>query len=354
MLFQKINKILVIRTDRIGDVVLTTPVFKALRNAYPAAHIAVLVTPVTVDLVRGNPYIDDVIIDDRNGVNRGLIGSLKLARTIRQHHFDMAIIYHTKRRYNLTCYLAGIPARIGFKNDKFGFLLTHPCQDERFKGERHEAQYCLDVLKAVGIEDAGLEILIPTQKEGEQWAAAWFNDNNLLPGELIAIHPGASDTTRLWPSAHFAALIDALAIRYAVKIVLIGGKETSGTAQEIMRLSKAPALDVTGKTTVAQTASLLRRCRLLISNDSGPLHIGAGVGIYVICLFLRNQPGINPTRWRPLGLKAHMLTNKPGEEIMLDDKGKIKSGRLDSITVDDALGLVEEIFVKNSQSMFYW
>ncbi len=350
----KSNRILIIRTDRIGDVVLTTPVFKALRKANPAAHIAVLVTPITADLVCGNPYIDEVIVDDRNGINRGVLGALRLARNIRQHRFDTVFIFHTKRRYNLACFLAGVPVRVGFKNDKFGNLLTHPIKDTRHHGEKHEVEYCFDVLNSVGVASAGMDLFVPTQKDSDQWALEWFEQNRIIPGELIVIHPGASDTTRLWPTVNFARLIDSLAARYAFKIVLIGGKETIGASSEIIRLAKSSVLDLTGKTTISQTVSVLRRCRLLVSSDSGPLHIGAGVGAYVICLFLRNQPGINPTRWRPLGPKAFTLTNKPGEEILLDDKGKVKAGKADSITVDEVLNLTEAIMAHNAQGVFYW
>ncbi|MBI4309205.1 MAG: glycosyltransferase family 9 protein [Candidatus Omnitrophica bacterium] len=350
----KCRNVLIVRTDRLGDVVLTTPVFKALRKAYPAAGISVLLTPATADLVRGNPYINEVIIDDRHGANKGAFGALRLAREIRRRHFDAAFIFHTKRRYNLACFLAGVPWRVGFKNNKFGVLLTRPVKDTRSLGGKHEAEYCLEVLKSVGIEDAGLDVLVPVQKEAEAWAMLWFNGHGIHSGELIAIHPGASDSTKSWPTVNFARLIDVLTGRYAFKIALIGGQETRDTAKEIARLCRSSVLDLTGATTVGQTAAILRRCRLLISNDSGPLHIGAGVGSYVIGLFLRNQPGINPARWRPLGPKAFMLANKGGEEIILDPKGRIKSGKLDSITVEEVVDLTEHIFTRDNQSMFYW
>ena len=134
------KNILIVRTDRIGDVVLTTPSIKALRQFYPGARISILVTPATFDLVNGNPYVDEVLLDDRNGRHQGLVGAWRLIREIDLKHFDLAIIYHTKRRYNWACYMAGIPCRLGYKNDKFGFLLSHPIQDPRPLGQRHEVR----------------------------------------------------------------------------------------------------------------------------------------------------------------------------------------------------------------------
>ncbi len=348
-MIKPLKNILIIRTDRMGDVVLTTPVFKALRKAYPEARISALVTPSTYDLVNGNPYVDEVFIDDRKGAHKDLFGFLQLAHDIRERQFDAAFIFHTKRRYNLACYAAGVPIRVGYKNNKFGILLTHPVIDTRHRGLQHEAQYCLDVLAALGIEDQGLDLFVPAQKEAEVWAAQWFEENHLKPNDVIAIHPSASDPTKCWPTKSFADLIQSLSQRYQLKVVLVGGKESVPLAGEIMRLCAAPVLDMSGRTNLAQTVALLRRCRLLISNDSGPVHVAAATGIHVISLFLRNQPGINPERWKPLGPRGYVLANKPGEAIQLDAKGKTASGKFDSITVEEVLDLIEEILRKDNQ-----
>jgi heptosyltransferase II len=348
------KNILIVRTDRIGDVVLTTPVFKALRTAYPSSRISVLVTPLTAELVEDNPYIDEVLTDDRKGRHKGFLGLLHLARDIRRRNFDTAFIYHTKRRYNLACFLAGILNRFGYQNDKFGFLLNRPVKDTRQLGLKHEAEYCLDLLKEAGVKPNGVDVFISANKEAEVWAANWFKDNNLTPGAVIAIHAGASDSTRLWPAASYGQLINALTSRFPYKVLLIGGNDMTDIAQNVLRNTHADVLNLIGQVSVAQTASILRRCRLMISGDSGPMHVGSGVGLPVICLFLRNQPGINPQRWRPLGPYAITLVPKAGDEIILDKQGKISGGKADSITVDEVIGAVERTLSQDSQSLFYW
>jgi len=334
------NNILIVRTDRIGDVVLTTPAIKAVRQAYPAARISVLVTPATYDLVNGNPYVDEILIDDRKSRHKDLVGFVRLTKDITIKRFDLAIIFHTKRRYNIACAMAGIPCRLGYKNNKFGFLLTQPLKDIRAKGEKHEAQYCLDVLKAIGIDANDLDVFVPWQKEAEDWSAAWMQENHLRFDEIILIHPGASDAAKCWPAANFALLMDRLAERYTSKIVIIGSSQTVPAAAEILQHSRLASqfFNLTGKTTLGQTVSLLRRSRLLISNDSGPVHMAAGVGTSVISLFLRNQPGINPARWRPLGVKSFILP-----------KITNITGHLDEIRVDDVVELTEQIFKKDNQ-----
>ena len=333
---KRFDNILIIRTDRIGDVVLTTPTIKALRKAYPMSQISILVAPSTKDLVWPSPYLDEVLLDERKGRHRGLIGLLQLARDIRRRSFDAVFVFHTKRRYNLISFLAGIPFRIGYRNEKWGFLLTNPIKDIRPLGQKHETQYCLDVLKEIGVEVKDIDFFISTQKEAENWAGNWLNSQDVKSGEIIAIHCGSSDPVKCWSVEKFAKLIDSLQQRYHLKIVLIGSVDTVERSNQIKQLTSLKPLDLTGQTSLAQTVSLLRRCRLLISNDSGPVHIAAAVGIHVISLFMRDQPGINPERWKPLSDKGLYLYSAGGLEIT------------------DVLENVERIFRKDHQKIFHW
>ncbi|MBF0510784.1 MAG: glycosyltransferase family 9 protein [Candidatus Omnitrophica bacterium] len=339
MLAKNFRNILIVRTDRMGDVVLTTPAIKAIKKAFPMSCISVLVTPATYDLVDGNPYIDKILVDDRGGKHRTFIGFLRLICELYRLRFDLAIIFHTKRRYNLACWMAGIPHRLGFKNNKFGFLLNHPLRDERHLGIKHEAEYCLDVLKALGIEKRDLSVFVPVQKAAQEWVGHWMQENGCRSQEIIAIHPGASDPARWWSVDNFAQLMERLSSRYTLKIVLIGGEAIAPIAQQILSQTRVPSmyLNLTGKTTMAQMVSLLRHTRLLISNDSGPVHVAAGLGTSVISLFLRDMPGVNPKRWSPLGPKGFIL------------KTTSKQGQPPDISVDDVLELTEKIFRRTIQ-----
>jgi len=333
---KNLNNILVIRTDRIGDVVLTTPVIKTLRKAYPMARISVLVSPSTKDLVQGNPYLDEIILDDREGAHRGFLGFLRLICDIRRGRFDVAFVYHTKRRYNLASFLAGIPHRVGYKNKKFGFLLNHPIKDIRSLGEKHEAQFSMDVLKEVGIEASDFDFFIPTNKDAEHWANHWLVSEDLKGEDFIAIHASSSNPQVCWPAQRFAKLIDSLQKHYSFKIVLIGSPQTTELYGDILRLTSQKPLNLGGQTSLAQTASLLRRCRLLISNDSGPVHLAAALGVPVIAIFVRNQPGVNPERWRPFSDKGIYLYSPKVVEVQ------------------EVLDNVERIFRKDHQEFFHW
>ena len=339
------KNILVVRTDRIGDVVLTTPALKSLRQAYPKAKISILVSPAARDLVMGNPCLDEVLVDDRPVKNKSIWGFLKLLYSLKKRKFDLAVIFHTKKRTNLACFLAGIPYRMGYKNDKFGFLLTHPIEDTRHLGQKHETEYCLDVLKHLGVEPGSLELFIPLQKKAEDWAEQFLEDYKVFGNDrLIAIHLGASDPSKEWPGHRFAELINILHSRDKVKVVLIGEEKVQTILDRITVYLDQPIFNAIGKTSVGQLASLLKRCQLLISNDSGPVHIASGVGCPVVSIFTRNQPGINPERWKPLEERSRVVSVKPTQTISFTKAGAADSQYLEPIPIQRVLEAVDALW----------
>ena len=326
------KNILIVRTDRIGDVVLTVPAVRAVRRAFPDARISFWVAPETKDIVDGLPFIDEVLTKKRKN---GLREYLDFLFLLRRKKFDLAVIYHTKRHTNTACFLAGIPVRLGYCDNKLGFLLTHPVEDRRHFGEKHEAEYCLDLLRTIGIEDHDLKLELALQKDAEVWAERFVAEHAGKGLRLVAVHPDASCPTRRWPVLHFAALMDRLSMEAGVKVVLVGAPSAVPLAREMQGLLKCDILDLTGQTTLAQLTSLLSRCALVVSNDTGPVHVAAALGIPTVTIFMRQQPGINPQRWKPLGDKSVTLMNKPGEEIMVDRHSRVISSRFDSITVEE-------------------
>ena len=312
------KNILIVRTDRLGDVILTMPAVRALRQRFPRARIALLLHPSTQDLVEGQPFVDEIIIDDRGREYKGIMGFVKLIRELKAKRFDLAVIYHTKKRTNLACYLAGIPHRLGYRNDKYGLLLNHPIVDIRQEGKLHEAQFCFYVLKVFGIAVPPLEkisLTVSVHQSAEQWAEGYLRQNNLTDGQkLIAVHMGASDPSRRWAEERFAELIPQMIKRCRCRIIIVGGDDMRVSVKAmIAKIEGRPAdghasiLDLTGLTTMAQLTSILRRCRMLVSNDTGPVHLAAALNLPVVSIFTRNQPGINPERWKPLGPMSRFI-----------------------------------------------
>jgi heptosyltransferase-2 len=332
------KNILIVRTDRMGDVVLTVPSVRALKKRFPNARVSVWLDASTRALMDGLPFVDEIIVENKS---KGILGFLSLISLLRQKRFDLAVIYHTKRHTNAACLFAGIPDRLGYKNDKNGWMLSCPVEDRRHLGEKHEVQYCLDLLAPLGVDASDISLELPRDAAAERWADDLVA--TALQGKpFLVIHPDASCATRCWPASSYVQLISRLADS-GMKIVMVGGKGASHCAGEILAGSVVPLIDLTAKTSLPQMIALFRRARAVISNDSGPVHAAAGVGVPIVSIFLRRQPGINPERWKPLGAKSRVVLPPLGKEIVVDRHSRVIKGSFDAITPDQVFNALQEI-----------
>ncbi len=144
------KKILIIRTDRLGDVILSTPVIENLKFAYPDAHIAFMCRPYTREVLEGNPYLDEVIVYDKYGKQKSFFNSIKFAFNLRKEKFDCVIILHPTNRVHMISYFAAIPYRIGWET-KMSFFLTKKLPHRKHEGKKHEVEYTLDLIRSLGV-----------------------------------------------------------------------------------------------------------------------------------------------------------------------------------------------------------
>ena len=295
------KRILVVRTDRIGDVLISTSVVKALRDNYPMSYIAMMVSPYTKDIVDGNPYLDSVIIFDKDKKHKGLFATLDFSRRLKNMGFDVAIILHPTVRTHLICFLAGIRERIGYDR-KAPYFLTTVVKHTKQHGMRHEIEYNFDLLKPLGISEANKELYMPIKARSEHFVDEALKEAGVTPQDrLIAINPTSSCVSRRWPINKFAELIDMLSMSFRVKILIVSDAIHGAISKELASLTKTRPIDLSGRFNLSELASLFKRCSLVISNDSGPVHMAVAVKTPVISIFGRNQPGLGPVRWRPLG-----------------------------------------------------
>lgn len=296
------QRILITRTDRLGDLLLSTPVIKNLRMHMPGAYIAVMVQESVADVVRANPYLDEVITLDKRGRHKGFFKSIFLALEIRKKRFDLALILHPTVRVHLILFFAAVKERIGY-NRKYGFLNTRTIKHTKQSGAKHESEFALDFLKELGIVDVDYDrtLFMPLYKEAEEWIDHLLKEKTILNSKLIAVHTQASCPSKRWPTDYFRSLIDEILKKYKATIIYVG-KDTDSTIKEGQNI-----LNLTGKTTIAQLASILKRSDIFISNDSGPVHMAVALGVPVISIFGRNQPGLSPKRWGPLGTEARSV-----------------------------------------------
>ena len=308
-----------------------------------SAYIAMMVSPEAADLVRGNPAIDEVIVLDKDAEHRGIKGSLGMARFLRQKKFDLALVLHPTNRVHLLMFLAGIPRRVGYYR-KLGFLLTDKIAHKKQLGEKHEREYTLDVVRYLGIIPRETALYIPISPESAAWVKGFFEQEKINPQDrLLAVHPGASCPSKIWPVERYSEVADCLHERYGLRVVVVGGRQQAYLAQRVVEGMKHPAINIAGKTSVGQLAALLKECDLFLSNDSGPVHIASAVGTPVVSIFGRAQKGLSPLRWGPTGSRDRALHQDVGCIQCLAHNCRKEFLCLRSITADAVISAAASI-----------
>ena len=338
------EKILLIRLDRIGDVVLSTPAIKAVRDAYPDSFISFMVRPYARDIIEGNPYLDEVMIYDKP---KGLVENIKFIKMLRQRRFDLAIALHPTTRTHLIIAFVGIPERIGYDR-KWGWLLTKKMQHTKQLGAKHETEYALDLLRYIGIEVSDKTLYMPITDKSEHRVNDIFSRYNIKDKDVVVtINPSASCPSKQWSRERFARVCDELVRRYGARIIMISNAVDAKLANSVASMMKAEKINLSGVTTVSDIASILKRSTLFISNDSGPVHIACAVGTPVVAIFGRSDKGLSPKRWGPSGKRDIVLHKDVGCEVCLAHKCKRGFKCLEAITVDEVLAAAAKILGKD-------
>ncbi len=340
------KRILIVRMDRIGDVLLSTPAIKAVRDSYPDSYIAFMVRPYAREIVEGNSYLNEVIVYDKDFAQRGLFDNIRFIKMLRRKHFDLAIILHPTTRTHLLVFLAGIPVRVGY-DFKWGFLLTRKVPHTKQFGLKHEIDYSLDLLKYAGIEAAGKTLYMPIKEDAEKNIASIFSDNKINNGDtVIVINPGASCPSKRWSAERFAKVAKRLTEKYSAKIILISDPKDKVFCDKITSILDGKCLNLAGKTSVGDVASILKRAKLFISNDSGPVHIACAVGTPVIAIFGRSDRGLSPKRWGPTGRRDIILHKDVGCATCLAHNCKTGFRCLDAVTADEVIAAADELLAR--------
>lgn len=339
----KVKKILITRTDRLGDVVLSTPVIRFMREKYPNAHIAFMVKPENRDVVSGNPHLDEVIIYDKRGIHESFLSTVKFALELRKRKFDMAIALHPTNRAHIIFFLAKIPVRIGY-NRKMARLLTKRIEHTKQEGVKHEVDYNFDFLKKAGfnVERAHRKPYILTTSNEKRLIDATLEGQG-IGKDIIAIHVGASCPSKRWPIERFARAADILKEKHKLDIAFVGSDETVEYSALAISKMKQKAFDLTGLFLVGELAEFLSRCKLLISNDSGPVHVAVAMLTPVVDIFGRGDPGLSYKRWGPLGDHDIVLHKDVGCEVCQAHNCRLNFACIKRITVEEVVSAAEKI-----------
>ncbi len=284
-----LNRILVVQTAFAGDVVLAIPLIQVLKAHYPSALIDFLVIPRVADLLANHPDINEVIIFDKRNKDSGLGGMMRLAGDLRKIKYDVAIVPHRSIRSAVLMRLAGIKRRIGFDKSAGSFLFTDVVH---YEGSIHEIERNLSLLKVLGIKSNVKEYprLFPSLHDRQQIDLLLSEFGIQHNSSLIGIAPGSVWNTKRWLKERFIELIQKLTETH-FNVILIGGTEDVGLCEEIKtNVSIKKVFSASGKLSLLQSAELIRRCRVLVSNDSAPMHLAVSVGTPVVAIFGATDP----------------------------------------------------------------
>lgn len=296
---EKIQKILIVKMSSIGDVIHALPTLEVLRKNFPKAHIAWVVEPKSYDIVRGHPHLDEVILLDLDAVGKKLkkpatftqgikeIG--KLAKKIRESHYDLVLDLQGLLKSGLISFFSKAPFRLVSAKSREGSSLFAtqivPVQEKSL----HAVQKCLDLLRFLGLpveENDDSKFTLAVLPEDEKFAQKFLASSGVKEGDtLIGLNPGAAWPTKQWPTRSFAALGDILMEKYGYKVVIFGGPGDIPLVQEVVSQMNNQPIIAGGKTSLKELAALIKKCKIFIGNDTGPMHLAIAVQTPVIALF---------------------------------------------------------------------
>lgn len=306
--------ILIVKLSAIGDVVHTLPSLAALRKHYPAAHITWVIEEAAADLIAGHPYLDRVLVsrrkiwirDIKNGRNVSAVFReiSAFVRTLRDRPYDLVIDFHGLFKSAVVVLLSGGKRKLGYDSmqEMSGLFLNEKIREDM---EKHAVDRYLDFPRYLGADASAPEFLIPLEEENRLRIDSLLSEEGIDRGTpFIAVNPVAYWKTKLWRDERFALLCDSIMEELGIPIILTGGSGDRSLSR-IERLMKNPCINFAGKTTLRDLAALYQRARLVVTTDSGPMHIAAAMGTPTVALF----GPTNPDRTGPYGA-GHRVVRK--------------------------------------------
>jgi heptosyltransferase III len=293
---------LVIRTDRLGDVVLSTPVLTALKRSFPGSFVAMLVRPYTAQLLEHHPDLDMILLDEPISQPPRV-----LARQLRQHRFNAALLLHPTARLALACWLAGIPVRIGSGYRAYSWLFSRPVFEHRKNSGEHEVDLNLGLARAVGahLDPVTFHLTIPLQ--AHQRVQRLLMQQGLSDQQpYLVLHPGSGGSALNWPPEYYAQLAAQVQQQQHLPVLVTGSAAEQELIDLVVTKAPQPLIRLDNQLTLIELAALLQRSRLVISNSTGPLHLAVALGTAVIGLYCPIA-ACSPKRWGPYGREDSVL-----------------------------------------------
>lgn len=268
-----------------GDLLQLTPMLRALHAAWPSSNIDILVgNAPSADLFQHNPFVDKIFIYDHRTKSIDQPSLIQLWNQVRRRGYDLVLNFQRSNWRTWFVASATLPCRI-LIYQKTRSRVVHAVEDH------------LSTIKPLGLTTNNLHLEMHYAAEHRSFAEQIWDNNTLHEKFVVAINPGASHQVNRWSTQNFAALADRLALTTNIKIILVGGPGDLTLSKEIVTISTSKPLALTGKMNLLQLGAVLNKCSLLVSGDTGPMHLATAVGTRVIALF----GAADPARTGPVG-----------------------------------------------------
>jgi heptosyltransferase II len=298
------ERVLVVQTSFLGDTVLTIPLLAEIKRRFPDSKLSLLCTPLGQELLLDHPAIDETIVDDKKKADHGWMGLWRKAKLLRTKRFTMALCPHKSFRSGLLLFLARIPYRVGFAQSKSSWLF-HVRVDRN--AARHDVERTLSIMEGFGIRAEECQPVLdwPVTPQDQEKVAARLRSLGVDTSTmLVGLHPGSVWATKRWSIEGFARLIELLKEKYPCEIMLFGGPEDQEVVAKVQKLCGNSAISLVGRIALRELPAALSLCKVLITNDSAPMHIAVARGVPVVAIFCATTSSLG---FYPYSSKAIVL-----------------------------------------------
>lgn len=282
------RRIVLIKPSALGDVLNALPVLTALRQLYPSAHISWVVNRAYEPLLRGHPDLDETIVFERTGRRWWLfpLAFSRFLKNLREGRFDLAIDLQGLLRSGIMTWATRAPVRIGLKSARegAGWFYTHAAFDDR--RTQHAVDRCFAVMDLLGGGDLPKIFRLEIDTEARDWAQETLRH---VPRPWLVLAVGSRWLTKRWPPEHFAALARKTQERCGGTAIFIGAANETDLSRQASALLTGPVCDLTGATSLPQLAAIVEQADVVVSNDTGPLHLAVALGRPVVAPYTCTQ-----------------------------------------------------------------
>lgn len=348
------RNVLCIRPDNLGDVLMTTPAIRSLKESLPGRNVTLLASSAGADIARHVPAIDDVMIFDppwyKHNSDSGHDSILAITADLKTRQFDAAVIFTVFSQNPLPtamlAYMAGVPRIAGYCRENPYALLTDWFPDsEPLYGARHEVQRQLDLATALGAKPTSSNLSLQIPQGLEERVRSSLSAAGIDVGQpWLLLHPGASETRRRYPPERYAAAARELVDRLGTQVVLTGSKSEHALAASIAAHAGSGVANLAGAFSMDELIVLIASAPLIISNNTGPVHIAAAVQTPVVVLYAltnpQHAPWNVPHRILPFDVPA---TNRSQNVLVRYASEKYFSGAAGMATPNDIVRAASEL-----------